>query len=127
MANYQGILHPDLLARLQAHHYADTCTIQAATETVDAYGAVTASSWANLANHIDIPCRVAPDDNRARQEQRSQGAPYVLLSFTIALVGHYPAITAKMRAIVGSATYDIQAVEHDGQNKTTRLRVQIVD
>jgi hypothetical protein len=125
VANQQGLIHPDLLSRLQPYHYAGSCTIQQATEAVDSYGAPTTSSWANLTGHVALPCRVAPD-NRARQEVRETAAPYVLYGFTIVLAGHYPTISEKMRAIVGSQTHNIQAVEHDGQGKTTRLRTQIV-
>lgn len=126
MANPQGLVHPDLLTRLQANHYAGLCTIQQATETVDSYGAPTASSWANLTGHVNLPCRVAPD-NRTKQEMVGTAlAPQVVYGYIIALSGHYPTISEKMRAMVGSQTHNIQAVEHDGQSKTTRLRTQIV-
>lgn len=126
MPNQLGIVHPGLLATLRKHHYPHTVTIQQATEAVDAYGVTTKASWANLDSHVDLPCRLSPE-NRARQEQRGDSVPYIQEGFIIAISGHYPTVTAKMRAVVDSVVYDIQAVEHDGNSKTTRLRVQIVE
>ena len=126
MANYQGIVHPSLLARLQTHHYAATVTIQQATEAVDAYGVATKASWANVTGLVDLPCRLAPS-NRAAQESRADANPFIEHDYTIAINGYYSTITPKMRAVVNSANYDIAAIEHDGNSKTTRLQVQVVD
>lgn len=127
MSNYQGIVHPQLLARLQTHHYAATVTIQQATEAVDAYGVATKASWANVSGLVDLPCRLSPTNRTSIREARADANPYIEHGYTIAINGYYSTITAKMRAVVDSVNYDIVSVEHDGNSKTTRLQVQVVD
>lgn len=126
MSNYQGIVHPSLLARLQTHHYAATVTIQQATEAVDAYGVATKASWANLSGHVDLSCRLAPK-TQTPTEGRGDAAPYIDHDYTIAIAGYYSTITVQMRAVISAVNYDIVSVEHDGNSKTTRLQVQVVD
>lgn len=124
MANPQGIVHPDLLARLQPTHYPSLCTIQQASETPDSYGELV-ETWANLAGHVDLPCRIAPATMGRSNEVRSQAQLYQVQSFTIALAGYYPAIIEKMRAVVAGQAYDIDVVRPDGQGATMALDARI--
>lgn len=125
MANQQGIIHPDLLARLQpTGHFPATCTIQAPTETQDSYGAVV-QTWGNLAGHVDLPCRLAPEVQRSG-EFTAPGQTYTRDSHRLLLAGHYPTVTAKMRAVVDGTSYSINLVQPDGQGATTRLMVEVV-
>lgn len=124
MANPQGIVHPDLLARLQPNHYPGLCTIQQASVTADSYGELT-KTWANLAGHVDLPCRMAPSTIGRSNEVRGQAQLYQVQSFTIALAGYYPSIAETMRAVVGGANYDIEVARPDGQGATMALDVRI--
>ena len=124
MANPQGIVHPEMLARLQPNHYPSLCTIQAASEAADSYGELV-ETWANLAGHVDLPCRIGPSTIGRSNEVRGQSQLYQVQSFTVALAGYYPAIIEKMRAVVGGQAYDIDVVRPDGQGKTMALDVRI--
>ena len=124
MANPQGIVHPDMLARLQPNHYPSLCTIQQASEVADSFGELV-KTWANLAGHVDLPCRIAPATMGRSNEVRGQAQLYQVQNFIIALTGHYPAITEKMRAVVGSTNYDIEVARPDGQGATMALDVRI--
>lgn len=122
--NQLGIVHPDLLASLQPNHYAGTCTIQQASEAADSYGELI-PTWANLADHVDLPCRLAPQQQFSR-EQRTQAQLYAIHVWIITLAGYYPTITEKMRAVVNSVNYDIELVQFDGNQQTTHLQVRVV-
>jgi hypothetical protein len=117
----RSLIHPDMLGAL-ADFYPASCAIQVGTPTVDSAGGTT-YTWANLAAHTAIPCHVAPAGGG---EVKGPGYTTVNYSHTIALAGGYSLITANMRAVVGSATYDVIAVENDSLGTTTRLRVQLV-
>lgn len=123
MANQQGLVHPQLLGRLQTNFYPSLCTIQAAGDVRDSYGGVT-PAWADLPGHVDIPCRVAPD-RAFNREVRTEAQLYAVHSWVIALSGKYPAITEEMRAVVDGTAYDIELVQGDGQGKTTRLMARV--
>jgi len=120
----RGIIHPGMLTALAAF-YPSTCTIQEATETRDAAGEPR-PTWSNLSGHVSIPCRVAPSTTGRSDEVKQPGRTYAMATYTIALRGYYASITAKHRAVVGGVNYDILAVDHDGQSKTTYLRAERV-
>lgn len=124
MANQLGIVHPEMLARLQANFYPSVCAIQSATETPDSFGQLQ-QSWSNLAGHGAIPCRVAPESN-PRGEIRDQAQTFAVHRWRIVLNGYYPSIIEKMRAVVNATAYDIERVEHDGNEEMTRLVCRIV-
>lgn len=123
MANPQGIVHPQMLSRLQTNFYPSACTIQEAAVTQNSYG-TPVQSWSNLADHVDLPCRVAPD-RRRNVERRTDDQTYGDFTWEIALAGYYPAITETMRAVVSGQAYDIEVPQHDGQSKTTHLLVRL--
>ena len=116
-----NLISPRLFSQLTAF-YPDTCTIQTATETLDAANQPI-KSWADLAGHAAIPCAVS----RPRGgERHTTHQIYSVATHTIALAGYYPAITAKMRAVVFGQAYDILLPENDGQGAATELVCQVV-
>ncbi|KAA3644555.1 MAG: head-tail adaptor protein [Chloroflexi bacterium] len=80
-------------------------------------------TWSNLADHVDIACRVSPAGGR---EMRKKDQTVATMTHTIALQGHYPSITSQMRFVVESLSYDILLVDHDGQKTYTRLKCEVV-
>lgn len=126
MANQLGIIHPNMLTRLQPNFYPSSCTIQEATEAADSYGQLI-PTWGNLADHVAIRCRIAPNPPQSGDEQRMQTQIYTVHSWLISFNGYYPAILETMRAVVDGMTYDIIQVQHDGNDKTTRLSVRTLD
>lgn len=129
--NQLGIVHPGLLASLTTNHYATTGTIQTPVEVQDSYGEIRPTSvddddWSDLADHVDLPCRIAPLDSFSR-EQRNQAQLYAVHAWDVAIAGHYPAINETMRFVSDGIKYDIELVQYDGNSKTTHLQVRRVD
>lgn len=118
----RGIVHPDMLARLQPNFYPSLCTILVPSQAQDAWGQVIGTP-SILEDYEDLPCRIAPASGR---EQRSAQQVYVEGQYHIALNGYYPAITEQMIATVNATEYNIEHVEHDGNQKTTRIMVRLV-
>lgn len=123
MANQLGIIHPELLSRVQPNFYPSSCTIQEPTETADSYGQPI-PSWGNLSGHVGISCRLSPESQASGDELRTQTQIYTVHSWLISFNDYYPLIDETMRAVIDGATYDILQVQHDGNNQTTRLRVR---
>ena len=118
-----GIVHPLMLERIQPNFYPSLCTIMQPNGVRDEVGYL-APSPTILNGHADLPCRIAP---RSTREVRSENQIYVNATHHVALGGYYPDITENMAAIVDEVTYDIEGVEWDGNQKTTRLWVRIID
>lgn len=118
-----GIVHPSMLARIQPNFYPSLCTIQEANEEQDSVGQLIPDPI-NLTGHVDIPCRISP---RSRREVRSEEQVYVNATHHVALGGYYPNIDETMLAVIDSVSYDIEGVEVDGNQKTTRLFVRLVE
>lgn len=119
MAN--SIISPRLFSQLTAF-YPETCTIQTAINSMDEANQPI-QNWIDLAGHVAIPCAVS----RPRGgERHTTHQIYSVATHTIALAGHYPAITEKMRAVVGGKVYDILLPENDGQETATELVCQVV-
>ncbi len=89
---------------------------------LDSYGQPDAM-WGNFASHVDINCTVAAN---GEPEVKRPDITIATSTFIIALAGYYPTIEPKMRAVVGSVTYDILLVEVDSHSEMTRLTVEIV-
>lgn len=119
-----GIVHPGLLATLD-DFYPSTGTVQQSTPTQSASGELI-DSWSDLAEHVDLPCRIVPATWRAGLEERLPEKTIVVETHTVALRGHYSDITEAMRFVSGGTVYNILRVEHDGQSATTRLKVELV-
>lgn len=122
--NQLGIIHPGLLASLQPAFYASTVTIQYPVVTQDSYGEES-EGWSNLAGHVDLPCRLSPHQQFSR-EQRNQAQIYAVHVWIINIAGHYPSITEEMRAVIDGTAYDIELVQHDGNQEMTRLQTRVV-
>jgi len=124
MANKLGIVHPKMLAGL-GDFYPSLCTIQAATETQSATGAVQ-QGWADVPWLVNLRCRIAPAQfGQAGREVRAEAGTYGEAVYTVALAGCYLAITEQHQALVDGQPYDIQAVAHDGNGATTELVVRL--
>jgi hypothetical protein len=123
----RALIHPQMLDRLP-QFYPSEATIEEPTETRDSFGS-TSSTWATLASHSAIPCRVAPltvQTPTFSNEAKLEDLSYLTTTHHIALRGYFPLITPLMRAMVDGVAWDIKGVEHDGQHVTTRLRVNRV-
>jgi head-tail adaptor len=103
-----------------ADFFPQTCTIQVATESVDSYGGVT-QTWSDFLT--DLPCRKAAAGG---SENRRPNMTYSIDNFIVLLRDYYDTITNEMRVKNGSTYYNILLVEHDAQDETTRLTVEIV-
>lgn len=105
-----------------ADFYPSTVTIQEATEGQGSYGEETLS-WADKTGHVDLSCRLAPSGGR---EVKKADQTYVVATHVIAIAGSYPTIAEKDRAVIEGQNYDILLVENDGQERSTRLMVEVV-
>ena len=103
-----------------------TGTIKQRTDTRDAVGQPI-PAWANLAGHIDLPCRVAPVTSLSRAS-RAPGPDMTTTRVThvILLPDDYPSVTTAMQAVVGGATYQIVTVIRDSEQRMTELEVEVV-
>lgn len=116
------LIHPAMLDELP-DFFPSTCTIQTNAETVDADGVVI-DSWSDLAGHVDIACSVTP---KSGEEVQQGDATYLAATDRIALQGYYSTITEKMRAVVGTTTYDILKVDGSSHEVLTALICRRVD
>lgn len=120
-----GIVHPELMTRIQPNFYPSLCTIQQDISSERSGFGEPVPEWVDLPNHVDLPCRISP---RSKREVRSEDQAYAEATHTVALNGYYPDIDEAMCAVVDGVTYQIDgSPEHDGNRKTTRLQVRIVD
>lgn len=116
-----AIVHPRLHQALAAF-YPSTCTIQQAALTQDASGHPV-PAWSDLAGHAALSARLSPIGGT---ERKTASQIYSVATHVINLAGSYPAITAKMRAVIAGQSYDILLVEQDGQTASTRLVAEVV-
>lgn len=117
-----GVVHPQMLGRVQPNFYPSLCTVQSNTPAVDSWGQPI-PDYSTLAGHANLPCRIAP---RSTQERSTPAQVYVTASHHVALGGYYPAIRETMQAVIDGLAYGIEGVEWDGNRKTTRLYVSKV-
>ena len=103
-----------------ADFFPQICTIQTATESINATGDVI-QTWSDFL--ADLPCRKSPAGG---SENKRSNMTYSIYNFIILLRDYYDTITNKMRAKVGSDYFDILVVEHDAQSEMTRLTVELV-
>lgn len=122
--NQLGLIHPDLLTRLTPSFYTSSCTIQTPATTRNAVTNQVSGSPADYAGHVGLACAVAPITAR---ENRQPDQRYATATHHVALAGYYPTITPVMLAVVDGVTYDIEGVEVDSKDQTTRLFVRLVD
>lgn len=116
--NPGGLVHTDVLAGL-GDFLPDACTIQSATYTTSGTG-VKAATWATLAGHADLSCRVSPVMSGMAEYQALANLDLTRAHRVISLAYH-ASIEPGMRAVVGTDTYTIQSVRHDGSSVMTEL------
>jgi len=118
------LIASDLFSHL-SRFYAATCTIRTyAAENPDTYGQPQ-PVWADFAGHVNIDCVIAPSGGK---EVKLSDMTIAISTHKISLVGDYSAtIIPKMRAVIGTQTYEILTVEVDSRQETTRLMVEVVN
>ena len=121
MANRLAIIDGRLLTA-NADFFPSTCTIQDFTEALDA-AHQPIKTWADLAGHIDLPCRKAPGRG---DEYKRPDQTYAINVSIIEIAGYYSTIEETYRVEIGTDYYDILLVEHDGSSKLTRITAEIV-
>jgi head-tail adaptor len=94
---------------LTDNFYPQTCTIQQYTAGVDSHDQPT-QTWANLTDHVDLPCSIALSSGREVKGE----VEYGVTTHRIALNGVYPLITRLMRAVIAGVNYDIQYASPPG-------------
>jgi hypothetical protein len=94
-------------------------TIQTATYTTSETG-VKAATWATLTGHADLDCRVSPVMSSMAEYQALANLDLTRAHRAISLA-HHASIEPGMRAVVGTDTYTIQSVRHDGSGVMTEL------
>jgi hypothetical protein len=117
----------DSMLKLVDGFYKSVGAVQTGSNTK--VGAQVTSNWTNVAGLEAVPCRVAPliEDRPASREDRREYATVGRTELHIALRGYYPTINSSgHRFLVDGVRYNITAVEHDGNKKRTRLRVELV-
>lgn len=128
MPNHLGVVHPRLFVWLHPNFYPSLLTIQAATETRTATGAVVLG-WVDVEEMVDLPCRIAP---KGGEESRTTQQILVPETHICAVPMPLPGITPKCRAIVDGRIYDIVSVAYDGQEwpdkhrRMTRLGLRVI-
>ena len=116
--NPGGLTHPNMLLSL-GDFMPSAVTIQTATYTTSVTGVKTAA-WATLAGHADLDCRVSPVMSSVPEWQALDAMDLTRAHRTIVLAYH-AGIEPGMRAVVGTDTYTIQSVRHDGSGVMTEL------
>lgn len=116
--NPGGLTHPDMLLSL-GDFMPSAVTIQTATYTTSETG-VKAATWATLTGHADLDCRVSPVMSGMAEYQALANLDLTRAHRAISLAYH-ASIEPGMRAVVGTDTYTIQSVRHDGSGVMTEL------
>jgi len=120
----RAILDPRMNDELD-DFYPSLCTIQTPTEVEDDSGAIV-EGWTDLADHVDLSCADAVNAVGGGTEVKQTDMTYVFADHTISFNGYYPAITAKMSAVVDGVRYDILLPQSGSMDDTTRLLVRKV-
>jgi hypothetical protein len=120
MPTRMPLIDPRMVGSL-ADFFPELCTIKTFTEAKSASGAITYTP-VDFAGHVALHCRHSPVNGT---EVKRQDQSFSVGSHIIELAGYYSTITTKMTAVVNLITYDILAIEFDGEHKTTRLSVEI--
>ena len=126
----QPTVSPKLLGTI-ARYYPDTITVQRVTiGAPDAWGSPD-HTWDDLAGHIDITARVVSNGPGTGAggwsgEMYAPTGDFDVDGRTMALAGYYPGIAPTDRVVHDGEIYNIQAVETDAEQVTTRLRCRKV-
>lgn len=107
MANPQGIIHPDLLDRLQPTFYPTSATITRKTLSSDGRGGQS-ESWATVAT---ANCRYAPSGAQPNETINADTLQNVSL-WTVAFASA-PDVRDADRIVIGSRTFEVvKAMNH---------------
>jgi len=120
MPNRMSLIDPRMIDMLE-DFFPEECTIKTFTETTNSFG-VKVLTPVNFAGHVAIPCRKSPSSGT---EIKKPDQTFSIGSHIIELMGYYPTIVTKMLAVIDTVSYDILAVEFDGEHELTRLSVEI--
>jgi head-tail adaptor len=101
-------------------YFPSLCTIQEDVGVADAHGVIV-EDWQDV--HVDIPCAHGPNKGT---EIKQPDQTYVVSNYAVSLMGHYPGVTEKMRAVVSGVAYDILLVQSSSHGGATRLLVRKV-
>jgi len=116
-----SLIHPRLLSQRVGVGllFPSVCTIQTPAATNDR-GDIINVPWADLAGHIDLPCRLSPVTAGSREVRRDD-MTYSTITHTLTLRGLYTAVRPHMRAMVDGIPHNIETVDMDGNTTMTRL------
>ena len=125
-----GIINPGMLAALEDNFYPETATIYTVTETQNAVGELVPSLGPVVGTYTDLPCRFVPAVLQAGVgaggEQRMKDQTRFIDLMTVSFNDYYPLITEEMVVVIDTVQYNIMLVDKDGQDQTSRLRVERV-
>ena len=125
-----GIVNPGMLDALEDNFYPEDATIYTVTETQDAVGQLVPSLGPVVPTYVDLPCRFVPAilsaGGSSGGEKRMQDETRLIDLMTVSFNAYYPLITEEMVVVIDTVQYNIMLVERDGNDKTSRLRVERV-
>lgn len=119
-----GLIDPSLIQGL-GFLFSKRLAVQVNTPTQDGAGQPI-EGWADLAGHASIPAVVSPVPPGKAPEVRRPDGTIVVAPFKALLQGHFPAIRETMRAVVAGQSYNVTLVQHDSQDLTTTLFLEVV-
>ena len=92
--------------------------------TQDTSGEKTVGTWTAITALTDLPCQISPASG---SEQKRADMTPVIYDYRIVIAGYYTTIQENHRAVMDDDTaFDIVRIEHDSQQKTTPLLVNLV-
>lgn len=123
-------VHPRLLPTI-ARFYPQRLTIVENVATDQNSFGSPVEDWQPVAGMVDIPARVVTNGPGTGAggwsgEIYAPDGTYDVEGHTAALMGYFPGILKTMKMIWDGETHEIQAVEHDAEGVTTRLRTRRV-
>jgi len=117
-----NLLHSKFIDSI-SHLATDSCTIQEYTVTGKNSLGQEVKEWGNKTGHIDIACCLgSTKDTEVKLPDRTRG----ISSYVVILLGYYPLVTKKMRAVINSTEYDILGAVSDGYKNITHLDLEVV-
>ena len=106
---------------MERDFFAQSCAIQAVTQTQNSAGEVV-NSWATVSGWNALPCRLMASGGG---ERRTSNQKYLDSTHAIELSGDY-AVTELMQAVVDAQVYEILLVEKSAEQAITRLIARLV-
>ncbi len=117
-----SLLHSKFIDSI-SHLATDTCTIQEYTVIDKNSLGQEIKEWGNKIGHINIACCLgSTKDTEVKLPDRTRG----ISSYVVILLGYYPDVTKKMRAVINSTEYDIIGAVSDGYKNITHLDLEVI-